>query len=66
MTPLPTTTIFLTEEEAVRFVQFQKHYSLIKFLESIKAFDIRGGSVTLHFNNLGEIKGVEKKEFFNP
>ena len=65
MNPLLTTAVYLTAEEAKYFISFQKHYSLINLLESIKAFDVRGGSVTLHFNSLGEIKGVDKKEYFN-
>lgn len=62
---LPTTTVYLTDHEVLQFVQFQKHYSLINLLESIKAFDIKSGSVTIHFNKLGEIKGVDKNETFS-
>lgn len=59
-----TTPVYLTEEEAKMFLQFQKHFTLIGLLESVKAFDIKSGSVTLHFNALGEIKGVDKREHF--
>jgi hypothetical protein len=37
---------------------------LIKMLESIKAFDIKSGSITIHFNANGQIVNIEKKEFF--
>lgn len=57
--------IFLTEEEAKQFLNFQKHYNIVGLLESVKAFDIKSGSVTIHFNSAGQIKGVEKKEFFS-
>jgi len=33
-------------------------------LDKMKAFDIRNGSVTLHFDSLGRIKTIEKKESF--
>ena len=61
---LKTITVFLTEDEAKQFLKFQKHRNLIGLLESIKAFDIRGGSVTLHFREDGTIRCVDKKEVF--
>lgn len=37
---------------------------LIKLLESIKAFDMKSGSITIHFNSNGQIVNIERKEFF--
>lgn len=37
---------------------------LIKLLESVKAFDIKSGSITIHFNGNGQIVNIEKKEYF--
>ena len=31
----------------------------------MKAFDIKNGSVTLHFDSLGRIKTLEKKESYH-
>ena len=62
---LVTTAVYLTEHEAQMFLNFQKHYALIGLLESIKAFDIKGGNITIHFNKLGQIQSVDKKEFFD-
>lgn len=59
------TAIHLTENEAKLFIQFQKHFALIGLLESIKAFDIRSGSVTIHFDSLGQIGGLKKEEHLN-
>lgn len=56
------TPIFLTPEEAILFVQFQKHFALVQLLESIKAFDIKNGSVTLHFDSYGKIASIDKNE----
>jgi hypothetical protein len=64
ITNIVTTPVFLSEEEARLFLSFQKHHHLIGLLESIKAFDIRGGSITIKFDNEGKIKVVEKKEYF--
>lgn len=66
---LPTiekTIVYLSDEEAKRFVAFQRHYALIGMLESLGAFSIQPGSVTIHFNKLGQIQSVEKKEYFTP
>lgn len=61
---ITTIPVFLTEDDAKQFVSFQKHRALIGLLESIKAFDVKAGSVTIHFGSEGEIKTVEKHEFF--
>ena len=61
---LPRTPIFLTEHEIAMFLLFQKHYKLFEKLEEIGAFDIRGGQVTIHFNNESELRGIEKKQFY--
>lgn len=52
--------VFLTEIEAQSFIEFQKHRALIGLLQSIDAFSIRGGYVTIHFDELGKIGKLEK------
>lgn len=59
-----TTTIYLTNEEADEFVRFQKRRAFMGLLESINAFDIKDGSITIHFNNIGQIKNIEKHETY--
>jgi len=58
------TAIYLTNEEALLFIEFQKRYAFIKLLESIGAFDLRSGSITIHFDALGAIGSVDKQEHF--
>lgn len=60
------TPILLTDREAVLFVQFQKHISLIGLLESVGAFDVKSGSVTIHFDAMGQIGSVDKHQHFRP
>lgn len=62
----PITIVELTPIEAQSFVIFQKHRALIGLLESINAFKIKNGSVTIHFSRLGEIVSIEKNEHFSP
>lgn len=58
------TTIELTVEEALLFVTFQKHHALVAFLESINAFDLKSGSVTIHFDAIGRISTAEKVQHY--
>lgn len=52
------TTIQVTEEEAKMFVMMQ-------LLRSLGVFDIKSGSVTIHFDKQGQIGGVEVKKTYN-
>lgn len=52
------TTIQLTEEEAKMFVTMQ-------LLRSLGVFDIKAGSVTIHFDKQGGIGGVDVKKTYN-
>ena len=45
---LLTTPIYLTEEDAKKFLLFQKYYDVFTELEKSKAFDIDFGKVTLN------------------
>ncbi len=60
------TPVLLTEREAMLFIQFQKHISLVGMLESIDAFAIRSGSVTIHFDSMGQIGSVDKVQHYRP
>lgn len=66
MTLTDTTTVSLTSAEANLFVTFQKHFSLIQLLESIGAFNVKSGSVTIHFNALGQIGSIDKQQHYRP
>jgi hypothetical protein len=59
------TTINLTDADAQQFVRFQKHKALIDLLENVGAFDIKNGSVTLHFGMSGEVKTIDRHEYFH-
>lgn len=58
MNKIETTAIYLTDIEARQFIDFQKHYTLIGLLESLNVFNLKNGSCEIHFNSLGEIKGI--------
>lgn len=46
------------------FVLFQKQYALIQALDSLGAFEMRNGSVTIHYDSIGKIRSMEKKQQF--
>ena len=58
------TTIQLTDLEAKTFMKFQKHRALIDLLEKIEAFEVKPGSVTIHFDTFGGITSVEKMQYY--
>lgn len=55
------TIIYLTEEDARLFVQFQKSYMIFRALIEAEALEIRNGSVTLNFDANGAIRAVKKE-----
>lgn len=58
------TTINLTPADALLFIQYQKRYAFMKLLEDVGAFDIRSGSIEVHFDNLGGIAKVDVHKHF--
>ena len=60
------TTIYLNPVDVEVFKNFQKHHALIGLLDSIGAFDIKSGSVTIHFDSLGNIGSVDKHQHYKP
>lgn len=56
---MDVTVINLTPDDAKLFIEFQKRYAFMKLLESLGAFDIKSGSIEVHFTNLGEIAKVD-------
>ncbi len=60
------TNIHLTDEDALKFIKFQKHYALIGLLDSLGAFDILNGSVQIHFDSQGKVGSVEVHKYFRP
>lgn len=65
MTSMPNLTVIeLSPEDAAAFVLFQKRYAFIQLMESLGVFDIRSGSVEIHFDALGKIGSVDKHQHF--
>lgn len=61
-----TVTIILDTTEAGKFKLFQKYFVAFSLLESVGAFNIKNGSITLDFDSFGQIRSVRKEEMFRP
>ena len=59
------TTIFLTTEDALLFVQYKKRYAFMKIMESVGAFNLKRGAITIEFDYEGQIKDIKKYEHFH-
>lgn len=56
-----TTPVLMTDEDATRFLLFQKYYNVFKLLDENKTFDVKFGEVKLTFFN-GKIQHIDKTE----
>ncbi len=54
--------IYVPDEEAKLFMQFQEHYKTFKLLYESGVFDVKNGSVTLHMDNGGSIKAINRSD----
>ena len=58
------TTIELTDEGVKDYIEYQRRFPFFKLLESVGAFSIKGGSITIQFDRLGQIVSLDKQEHF--
>lgn len=59
-----TTPVFLSPEEAMLFVTFQKRFTFMKALENMGAFNLRNASIEIHFDSLSQIAKIDKHEHY--
>jgi len=55
-------TVYLTDDEAKQFINFQEHYDNFVILSNSKVFDQRGSAVTLHFDKFGVIRTIQRAD----
>lgn len=53
------TPVYLTDDDCLLFVEFQKRHAFIKLMDSLGVFNIKGGSVEVHFDKFGQILSVD-------
>lgn len=55
--------VYMPDEQATQFLLFQEHYDKIAILVKSGAFNVRNGSVVLHFSPEGELKAVNRADY---
>lgn len=56
-------TIFLSEQEAIKFREFQKNYTTFMLMLNRGVFDVRKGNVTLNFDHEGTLQAIRRDDF---
>jgi len=56
--------VYITPDEAVLFVRFQQRFAFMKAMEDIGAFNLKNGSVEVHFDALGRVAKIDKHEHY--
>lgn len=55
-------TIILNAPEAELFKSFNQFHSTFALMVSSGVFDVKNGSVTVHFDGIGSIQRIERKD----
>lgn len=65
MTGETRVTVVMSEEDAGLFLRFRKFQSAIEMLDREGIVDMKNGSVSLHYDQLGTIRSVEVVRRYN-
>lgn len=63
MNEIKTITLFVSEEEAKKFIEYQKNYSMFNLLLEKGVFAIKNGSAVLNFDNEGILQNIQRADF---
>lgn len=62
---MPLIPIFLTEEDAFQFKEYQENREFFDLLKKYDILGLRNSSCILHFDMHGKIKSIEKHQFYH-
>jgi hypothetical protein len=62
---MPLIPIFLTEEDAFQFKEYQENRDVFELLKKYEILSLRNASCVLHFDMNGKIKSIEKQQFYH-
>jgi len=57
-----TVTLILPPAEVALFMEFQKHHDKVMKLLTARAFDIKDGSVVIHYDHDGNIRKIDRHD----
>lgn len=56
--------VYLTPQQAQEMNEINKRYAFIKVLESLGVFELKNGSVEIHFDSLGRVASIQKHQHY--
>ena len=62
---MPLIPIFLTEEDAFQFKEYQENKDIFELLKKYDALALRNASIVLHIDMHGRVKSIEKHQFYH-
>jgi len=62
---MPLIPIFLTEEDAFQFKEYQENRDVFELLKKYEILGLRNASCVLHFDMHGKVKRIEKHQFYH-
>jgi hypothetical protein len=54
--------VYMLDDEAEKFIAFQKHFDLFSLLLEKKVFEQKGATITLHFDSKGTLKTITRAD----
>lgn len=54
--------IYVPDEDAKKFLLFQEHFNAFNLMVKHGVFDVRNGSVTMHFDKTGDVKAINRSD----
>ena len=63
MNEIKTITLFVSEEEAKKFIEYQKNFLMFNLLLEKGVFNIKNGSAVLNFDNEGVLQNIQRADF---
>lgn len=54
--------VFMIDEEAKKFIEFQQHYEFFRLLIDKKVHLQKGAAITLHVDNKGQIGSITRND----
>lgn len=57
------TIVQLSDEDAVRFMQFMQYYDAIKVLIDSGVFEQKKATIALNFDHTGKLKSIQRADF---
>jgi hypothetical protein len=55
--------IILSEEDAKRWIEYQKNYNTFVLMLERGVFDIKNGSALLNFDNQGILQNIQRSDY---